>query len=100
MSSARTYSAQYKGAWVVVKVRPLAEVEAEAKVLRLMASDAKSHAVTVVGVMSDFDCCSDDEEQDDAGEELGALVTELVPNPVRWETEATMRRTVVDLLEV
>ena len=107
----RMYIGKYNGMTVAVKVRPHAQVAAEAEVLRLMATDDKSHAVAVVAVIPRFDDGDEDEtgsdDDESAGDgkrsddvELAALVTEYAPGHAFWETEAEARRFLVDLLEV
>ena len=107
----RMYIGKYNGMTVAVKVRPHAQVAAEAEVLRLMATDDKSHAVAVVAVIPCFDDGDEDEtgsdDDESAGDgkrsddvELAALVTEYAPGHAFWETAAEARRFSVDLLEV
>ena len=94
------YRARLKGKTVVVKARPQAAVQREAEVLRLMAMDARSHAVAIVCVHEDFEYPFGAWPGDDEDEELGALVTEYAPKSIHWDTGAEARQITKAVLEV
>ena len=85
----RTYQATHDDTLVAIKVRPAADVVAEAEMLQLLALDPRSHTVEVVSVIEDLGFGWH-----------GALATAFEPLDARCETDAQARQFAVDLLEV